>query len=197
MEVDILKIDAMIPKLKSGKRFVIGIDGLSRSGKTTVVNKIKEQLLEEKVPVCIFHIDDYIVERKKRYNTGQAEWYEYYQLQWDTKWLKENFFEKLRLSNEFYMPTYDDYADKQKMWKVKIPETCLIIIEGVFLQRNEWKSFYDYIFYIDSPREERFKRENLSTQNNIDKFRNRYWKAEDYYLETEEPMKNSDFVFRN
>lgn len=147
--------------------------------------------------MLVFHIDDYIVERNKRYNTSQAEWYEYYQLQWVTEWLKENFLKKMKLSNELYLPTYNDDTDQQILKKVKIPEGCLIIIEGVFLQRKERKHFYDYLIYIDCPREKRFMREKATSQDNIHKFRNRYWKAEDYYIKTEEPLKNSDFVFRN
>ena len=142
-------------------------------------------------------MDDYIIERRRRYNTGHEEWYEYYQLQRDTKWLRENLFEKLKLSHELYLLTYNGDADKQRVEKVKISETCLILIEGVFLQRNEWKSFYDYIVYIDSPRETRYKRETAITQAKTSKFKNRYWKAEDYYIETKDPIKNSNFVFRN
>lgn len=106
-------------------------------------------------------------------------------------------FEKLKLSHELYLLTYNGDADKQRVEKVKISETCLILIEGVFLQRNEWKSFYDYIVYIDSPRETRYKRETAITQAKTSKFKNRYWKAEDYYIETKDPIKNSNFVFRN
>lgn len=197
MEESISEIMTMIPRPKRGERIIVAIDGLSRSGKTTIVNKIKQHLLDEKEPLCVFHIDDYIVERKRRYNTGHEDWYEYYQLQWDTEWLKENLFEKLKLSNELYLLTYNGDADKQRLEKVKIPETCLILIEGVFLQRKEWKRFYDYIFYIDSPREKRFKRETAITQAKINKFKNRYWKAEDHYIETENPIKNSNFVFQN
>jgi uridine kinase len=65
---------------------------------------------------------------------------------------------------------------------VLIPNDCVVIIEGVFLQRKEWREFFDYIVYLDCPRETRFLREGEIVKGNIEKFRNRYWKAEDYYL---------------
>ncbi|WP_435368109.1 kinase [Neobacillus niacini] len=197
MEDKILNIFKKIPKVKKGQRLVLGIDGLSRSGKTTFVKKVKRFLQEKNVLVYIFHIDDYIVERKRRYNTAYEEWYEYYHLQWDVEWLKDNLFKPIKTDKELNLLTYDNHSDTQNLLVVKVPDTCLIIIEGVFLQRREWRSFYDYMIYLDCPREKRFNRESDVTQNNIEKFRNRYWKAEEYYLETEFPKKQADLVFRN
>ena len=48
--------------------------------------------------------------------------------------------------------------------------------------------------YLDCPRETRFLRESKKTQKNLSKFENRYWKAEDYYLETELPKDRADLV---
>jgi uridine kinase len=97
LENQTLNIANIIPKLEQGKRIVLGIDGLSRSGKTTLTKKVVQHLQEKYISVCLFHIDDYIVERKERYNTGYEEWYEYYNLQWDVKWLKDNLFIKLNI----------------------------------------------------------------------------------------------------
>ncbi|MFZ3579156.1 hypothetical protein [Virgibacillus sp. DJP39] len=138
------------------------------------MKKVKQHLQEKNISICTFHIDDYIVERKRRYNTGYEEWYEYYHLQWDVKWLKDNLFKKLKTSKELCLLTYDNHSDAQNLQVVKIPETCLIIIEGVFLQRREWRSYYDYMIYLDCPRDKRFNRESGETQINIGKFRNRY-----------------------
>lgn len=74
------------------ERFILGIDGLSRSGKTTLVKELEADMKQSGIPFHIFHIDDHITERNKRYNTGFAEWYEYYNLQWDIEWLQRNFF---------------------------------------------------------------------------------------------------------
>jgi len=183
-------------RMVEGQRFILGIDGLSRSGKTTFTTKLKQHLQEKNIPIVIFHIDDYIVERKKRYNTSHEEWYEYYYLQWDLEGLTNNLFKQLKSSEILNLPTYDQHSDMHNLQVMKIPDTCLIIVEGVFLQRKEWRDYYDYAIYFDCPRQKRFKRESKETQQNIEKFRNRYWKAEDYYLETESPEKHADFVFR-
>lgn len=179
------------------RRFILGIDGLSRSGKTTFAEKLREMLVQTQKNVCLFHIDDHIVERSRRYNTGFEEWYEYYNLQWDVEYLRENLFAKVRECSEIEIPFYDHDLDAQFTKTVRIPGECVVIIEGVFLQRKEWREFFDYLVFLDCPRETRFSREDQRVRGNIEKFRNRYWKAEDFYLDSVRPLAGADMVIRS
>ena len=193
-----MSTDELINIMKKHKenRFILGIDGLSRSGKTTFVTNLKENMKQESIPFHIFHIDDLIVERNKRYHTGYEEWYEYYYLQWDIEWLRQKFFQKLQNETKLKLPFYYDDTDTCEMKKVQIPIVGVIVIEGVFLQRKEWRDFFHYMVYLDCPRETRFLRESKKTQKNLSKFENRYWKAEDYYLEMESPKDLADLVIK-
>ncbi|PEJ46475.1 kinase [Bacillus wiedmannii] len=183
-----------VMKKHKENRFILGIDGLSRSGKTTFVTNLKENMKQESIPFHIFHIDDHIVERNKRYHTGYEEWYEYYYLQWDIESLRQKFFQKLQNETKLKLPFYNNETDSSEMKKVQIPIVGVIVIEGVFLQRKEWRDFCHYMVYLDCPRETRFLRESEETQKNLSKFENRYWKAEDYYLESETPQKRANLV---
>ncbi|PGO22408.1 uridine kinase [Bacillus cereus] len=178
------------------ERFIIGIDGLSRSGKTTLVKKLEENMKRSGISFHIFHIDDHITERNKRYNTGFAEWYEYYNLQWDIDWLLRNLFQKLQSDIELELPFYHDETDSCEMKEIHLPLVGVIIVEGVFLQRKEWRDFFHYMVYLDSPREKRFLRESEETRKKLSKFQNRYWRAEDYYLEMELPKDGADLVIQ-
>ncbi|TCW50133.1 uridine kinase [Bacillus thuringiensis] len=191
-----MRTNELINVMKKHKenRFILGIDGLSRSGKTTFVTNLKENMKQESIPFHIFHIDDHIVERNKRYHTGYEEWYEYYYLQWDIEWLRQKFFQKLQNDTKLKLPFYNNVTDSSEMKKVQIPIVGVIVIEGVFLQRKEWRDFFHYMVYLDCPRETRFLRESEETQKNLSKFENRYWKAEDYYLESETPQKRANLV---
>ncbi|MCI0767762.1 kinase [Bacillus sp. TL12] len=175
-------------------RFILGIDGLSRSGKTTLVKQLEDELKQKGIPFHIFHIDDYIVERSKRYNTKHEEWYEYYQLQWDVEWLQKQLFQKLKMENQLHLPFYNHQTDSCETKEVIIPNSCVIVIEGVFIQRKKWRKYFDYMVYLDCPREQRFLRESEETQKNRAKFERRYWKAEEFYLKTEFPKQNADLV---
>ncbi|EEL87315.1 uridine kinase [Bacillus cereus] len=179
------------------ERFILGIDGLSRSGKTTLVKKLEENMKRSGISFHIFHIDDHITERNKRYNTGFAEWYEYYNLQWEIDWLLRNLFQKLQSDIELELPFYHDETDSCEMKEIHLPLVGVIIVEGVFLQRKEWRDFFHYMVYLDCPREKRFLRESEETRKKLSKFQNRYWRAEDYYLEMELPKDGADLVICN
>ncbi|EJQ60118.1 uridine kinase [Bacillus mycoides] len=176
------------------ERFILGIDGLSRSGKTTLVKELEADMKQSGIPFHIFHIDDHITERNKRYNTGFAEWYEYYNLQWDIEWLQRNFFWKLQSDIQVQLPFYHDETDICEMKEIQLPLVGVIIVEGVFLQRKEWRNFFHYMVYLDCSRETRFLRESPETQKNLSKFQSRYWKAEEHYLEAELPRDRADLV---
>lgn len=191
---NISEIMKVIVKNKTDNRFILGIDGLSRSGKTSLVTKLSHFLQQEHIRVSVFHMDDHIVERKIRYNTGYEQWFEYYNLQWDVPWLKLNLFEKISTSEQLFLPFYNDKTDTQDMQRITLPDYCVVIVEGIFLQRKEWKGYFDYVVYLNCPRKKRFSRESTPTQQDIEKFRNRYWKAEEYYLHTETPMEQADVV---
>ncbi|MCR8848184.1 kinase [Rossellomorea sp. SC111] len=189
-------ISELISLVKSQNRYILGIDGLSRSGKTTLVKQLQETLDNEEIEYYFFHIDDHIVEREGRYNTGFEEWYEYFQLQWDVDWLKRNFFEKLIDCDQINLPYYHSDTDTQEIRTVTLPKTGLIVIEGVFLQRKEWQGFFDKVLFLDCSQERRFMRETKTTKRNREKFERRYWKAEEYYINTFKPLDSADIVIK-
>lgn len=189
-------ISNLISLAKSDQRYILAIDGLSRSGKTTFVGHLSKHFKKENIEFFIFHIDDYIVNRSQRYNTGFEEWYEYFYLQWDVGWLRRNFFEKLRDCKHVSVPYYDNETDCHESRRIKLPKGGLIIIEGVFLQRDEWKDFYNQILFLDCPREKRFARESEAIKLNREKFEERYWKAEEYYMNAFSPLDNADIIIK-
>jgi uridine kinase len=180
--------------VRQNKRIILGIDGLSRSGKTTFVKKFASMLSEKQIENMVVHLDDHIVGRSKRYNTGHNEWREYYYLQWDVEALKKTLFDNLIQSNEIDLPFYDNERDQQEYKKLNVSGKSVFIVEGIFLHREEWRPYFDYTVFIDCPRDIRFARESNQTQQKIEKFRNRYWKAEDYYMENLRPVEKADLV---
>lgn len=187
-------IKSKFETVKQGERLIVAIDGLSRSGKTTLIKKLGNLLKNMDRSYYILHIDDFITERSKRYNTGNDEWYEYYTLQWDVHWLEKHLFNKLPGSTILSLPFYDSETDRQVLKEVAIGNASVIIVEGVFLLREQWRNAFNYAVYLDCPRDVRFSRESSPTQKNLQKFEQRYWKAEDFYLATESPMDKADLI---
>ncbi|MFE3576126.1 hypothetical protein [Lysinibacillus sp. NPDC059133] len=134
------------------------MDGLGGTGKSTIANKLAEEL-QSICAVELIHIDNHIVESSERYDTGHAEWYEYYYLQWDVELIKNNMLLPLHKNKlQLQLPFYNQSADTVNDRKIKLETNSIFMIEGVFLFRHEWRSFYDYRLFLDIPRTVREER---------------------------------------
>ena len=187
-------------RLDKNRPLIAAINGLSGAGKTTLVKEM-EQELSKTHNISVIHIDDHIVEKDNRYNTGYEEWVEYYVLQWDAEKIVDELFAKIHnYSMEIMLPFYDKSTDMTMTKKVAIEANSIILIEGIFLQREEWHSFYDYVVFIDCPEVVRYKRvlnRDLYIGDSdaiINKYKTRYWPAEDYYIKKVQPIKKADLV---
>ena len=194
------EIQIQYKKHTFNRPFIIAIDGLSGAGKTTLVHKLNT-IIDN---VVIIHIDDHIVRKEMRYNTGNDEWFEYYQLQWDTNALKETLFEMLHQNkHQLQLFFYNKEEDTLTCNTIKLSPNCIVIIEGIFLLRDEWKAYFDYIVFLDCPREVRYERVlHRDTyignfEERLKKYQNRYWLAEDYYLEKQNPLQLAHIIYKH
>lgn len=198
------KYDSLINQIKTGyenhnktRPYIIALDGLSGAGKTALVNQLKE-ILDH---IVIIHIDDHIVERSKRYDTGQEQWFEYYQLQWDTKYIKENLHQKIQQNaSSLTLPFYQKEEDSHIEKTIHLSNNSIVIIEGIFLLRDEWKSFYDYIIFLDCPKKIRVKRVLQrdkyigDLEQILEKYNKRYWVAEEHYIKKIKPLELAHYI---
>ena len=201
MKNHIEKLIKLVEKNDIKVPFILGIDGLSGAGKSTFAMRLKNELLNRGNKVFLIHIDDHIVQRKERYATGYEEWYEYYFLQWDVEKLKEILFMSLKeKKTSLNLPFYDKNHDSILNKEISISNYNVIIIEGVFLQRTEWRPYFDYVIYLNCEKEIRYARvRNRDTylgneDEIIEKYKRRYWKGEEYYLKNEDPISKANLI---
>lgn len=180
--------------------FVVGIDGLGGAGKTTFSTKIMEELKRKNCMVCTIHLDNHIVEKNKRYKTGQDEWYEYYYLQWDLSKIVTSLLEPLHSRYYTLLQFYDKFNDSFSTRHIEIIPGSIVIIEGIFLQREEWRSYFDFVIYLDCSQEKRKERVlNRDSyigdyEERLKKYTGRYWPGEKQYLDIVKPVSIADLV---
>lgn len=185
------------------ENYIIGIDGYSCAGKTSITEQLVKHL-KERYQAKVFHIDDYITTREHRYNTGHKQWYELFYLQWDENYIRDYLFKPLKSNEtELNLNYYDKEKDMITEESYKIASRSIIVVEGVYLQRKCWRDFFDYMIFVDCPREVRFQREIIRSNHKgdlsqvIEKYKERYWAAEDYYDKTFKPLKSADLIIYN
>lgn len=182
------------------RALIVGLDGLGGAGKTTFSQKVEQELRGANYKIRTFHLDDHIVEKNKRYQTGHEEWYEYYYLQWDIKGIVTNLLEPLNNCHHTRLPFYDKSTDSISAKRIDVLANSIVIIEGIFLQRKEWKDLFDFIIFIDCPFELRQKRVlNRDSyigdfQVRLQKYTERYWLGEKHYINTVKPADIADLV---
>lgn len=186
------------------KTLVVGIDGLGGAGKSTVSETLRKMFRGDGISVTVLHIDDFIHPKSVRYNDKYAEWECYYNLQWRYDYLINEVIMPLkRGSFSGKTELYDKDSDTYFLSETDIPVGSIVIVEGIFLQREELRGVFDYMIYIDIPEEIRLERVlerdgYIGGKEQIKaKYENRYFPAERYYVKTCSPCDNADYVSRS
>ena len=191
-----------IKKITQSKdRVVLGIDGLGGAGKSTISDELCSELERIGIHTILLHIDDFIHVKSIRYNAAYPEWQCYYDLQWRYDYfsqiisqLKDN--STCNCEIELYDKEHDGYVTTT----CSIEKKTVIIVEGIFLQRDELQRTFDYMIYIDIPEAVRMsrvlKRDTYigNEQQIVNKYKNRYFPAERYYFNEYHPERTADYV---
>ncbi len=213
MRVSILMEDLILKEIieyiernNTNKRsLIIGIDGSTGAGKSTFVENINKNLIAMNFKVQVLHIDDFIHKRNIRYDDLKEQWYCFYYLQWRYDYLRNQVLEPIKNGQEInkLIEIYDKERDEYNLEELIVNKGTVVLLEGVFLQKKEIASFLDYIIFLDVPREERLKRvvgrdTYIGAKEEIEnKYRTRYFPAEDKYLREYNPKDRAHFVYVN
>ncbi|WNS76303.1 AAA family ATPase [Bacillus sp. DTU_2020_1000418_1_SI_GHA_SEK_038] len=197
-----MHIEKILMAKEKNRIFIVGIDGLGGSGKTTFSKSLEKDLRNKGRKTSVLHIDDFIHPKFVRYNDSKSEWECYYNLQWRYDYLISEILMPIRMGHPINkeIELYDKENDKYMNHHLKMDLDTVLIIEGVFLQRAEVRPFLDYVIYIDVPKEERLKRV-LKRDFYIGdkpailaKYEKRYFPAEDKYVSEYNPAKKADWT---
>jgi len=189
-----------VQRLNKNRPLVVGIDGLGGAGKSTFSYELKDALVNYNCSVHTIHLDHHIVERKNRYQTIYEEWYEYYYLQWDVIRIVNDLLKPLQKGLSPLLPFYHPSTDSISSEIVKVCQNSIVLIEGIFLQREEWRAFFDIVIFLDCPEEVRhdrvLKRDTYlgDYETRLKKYQERYWLGEKHYMENVDPYRLADVI---
>lgn len=198
-------IDNIINIYDKNRVLIIGIDGLGGAGKSTISTEICDYLNQNGYDTKLLHIDDFIHDKSIRYDDNYTEWECYYNIQWRYDYLLNKIINPIKIHNEFNqdIELYDKENDTYILQNLKVSKGSILIIEGIFLQRKEINNIFDYIVYIDVPEDTRLNRVLIrdtyigNYQQILNKYNNRYFRAEHEYIKEYHPYENADYLIKN
>ncbi|MEI5908631.1 uridine kinase [Bacillus spongiae] len=192
MSNSIVSLNNLLTKFYSLKdnqnTLIIGIDGPSAAGKSTLARKLKNLGKE----VTIVHMDDFYRpsnEKKIVDSTSVGE-------SFDWERLMKQVLLPVSNNNKGSYQRYDWDTDRLAEWH-KVPVGGIVIIEGCYSLRNELLPFYHVKLWVDALKEissvRVVDRERRGTGNKK-MWEEVYRPAEEKYIELQKPYKNVDII---
>lgn len=152
MVSDIEEIASRLSQGLPTSRALVAIDGPDGSGKTTFAQRLARQF--EGRPTIIVHVDDFLNPSTVRYVRGRSSP--------EGFWLDSCNYDALRVlvldplscgGPAWYRPScYDSAADTERLADpVLAPPDALVLVEGLFLHRDELVDRWDASIFLDVP----------------------------------------------
>jgi len=168
------------------KPVLIAIEGFGGSGKSTIAEKLKNELES----AYVVNIDDFIVKEK------------ILEQSWD-----KGGFDRSRLERQVLIPasTGQAVAYQKLLWDtntlsepISVPKTDFLIIEGISSYHPNIAKYYDYKIWVDTPIEVAKERGKARDRDNENAQHWGLWAENDLrYQQKYHPEKVADFIIAN
>jgi uridine kinase len=199
--------DMILNKLEAwnqDKPFIIGINGIDASGKTSFAKSLTSFLQNNSFQTQLVHLDDFHNPKSIRYS-GKNEFDNYYNHSFDLKTLIVEILEpiaKLQPINKTLqiLNLETDNYDLQRTYNIN--SQTVVILEGVFLFRPELSKYLDYRLFLKVSFKTALKRAYLRDFQYLGadlekKYSQKYFPAQMRYLKEIKPLDLADLVIVN
>jgi uridine kinase len=158
----------------------IGVDGVDGAGKTSLAEEIAQLLTKRGRPSIRVSLDFFERPPAERYARG-------------------------KLSPEgYYLDAFDVEGLHAHVLSIGGPPELVLVVDGIFLQRPELADLWDATVWVDAdlePAAERAgERDSVRTdslEQELERYRLRYFPAQRRYIEEQRPRERATFVLRN
>jgi uridine kinase len=194
-------IAAMVMQAVRRGRALVAVDGVDGSGKSTFASKLQEHIHDR--PVIVLHVDNFLnpsaVRQARGRHSPEAHWLDLY----NYEALRSDALEPLRRGGDGWYRTasYDFDTDTHvRPDAIHAPDDALVLVEGLFLHRNEVVDFWDLSIFLDVPFSESARRmaERDGTHPDPEhESMRRYVGGQRIYFERSRPWERASIVVDN
>ncbi|MHB8246974.1 MAG: uridine kinase [Acidimicrobiales bacterium] len=193
----------LVPRSKGVEPVLVAIDGVDGAGKSLFANELAGVLRSRDRPVIGASVDDFHRPRSERYRLGRSSPVGYWLDSYDYVALSENLLAPLgpggprRYRTGIHDVETDEPLDRP--WATAPPRAALIM-DGIFLHRDELLGVWDFSVYLDVPVEisvaRMVERDGANPDPNHPS-NTRYVEGQRLYLDACRPWERADVVIDN
>ncbi|MEV8254775.1 uridine kinase [Rhodoglobus sp. NPDC076762] len=179
-------------------RPLVAIDGVDGSGKSTFARDLAATILD--VPVLVIHVDDFLNLQKVRHRRGRDSAEGFWLDSYDYEALRRDVLVPLsRGGSGSYRTAATDHRRDIAVRSAlsSAPERAIVVVEGMFLHRDELLDSWDYSVFLDVPFAETARRMAIRDGSNPDPEHTsmqRYVGGQRLYFRAAQPWKRATRV---
>ncbi len=189
--------------LSPGRPILLAIDGVDGSGKTTFAARLAAAFAHVGRPVLVIHEDDFLNPRNLRYRLGRESPEGFFLDTYDLPSLTAKVLDAVgNGAGARIVPAVFDYRADAPVHvdAVEVPPDAVVIVEGMFLHRDELARRWDLSVFLDVPFTETARRmaeRDGSSADPTHPSMRRYVDGQRLYLATCEPRRRATLVIDN
>jgi uridine kinase len=191
-------------KIPVEQSLLAGISGIDGSGKGFITAQLVREIQNCGINAVGINIDGWLNLPDKRFNPNNGpEHFYHFGLRFDELFeklilpLKEN--RSIRLTADLAEETAVQFRRHEYFYE----NADVILLEGIFLFKNEFKEFFDLKIWIECSFETALKRaiarsqENLPPEETVKAYESIYFPAQRLHFEQDNPRASADLIFNN
>jgi uridine kinase len=149
------------------ERRLVAIDGVDGAGKTTFADRLAPMIEARGRSVVRASVDGFHNPRSVRYRRGRSDPMGYFADSYDYAQLRERLLEPFRDGAESVCTKcFDHHADGPDIVSRPVDDAAILLIDGIFLHRDELFGYWDYSVFLRVPFDVAFRR--MATRDGTD-----------------------------
>lgn len=179
-------------------RRIVAIDGVDGAGKTTFADSLSLAIEANGKPVVRASIDGFHNPRAKRHHKGKSDPLGYFLDSYDYCAFQDFLITPFRTGKaSVHLARFEHRSDQENLIIGYAQQNAVLLIDGIFLHRDELSALWDYSVFLHTPFEETFRRmaqRDGFDPNPLAASNARYLQGQQIYLETCKPSQRASVI---
>lgn len=202
MNTNLFNLSSLFEKLKTLQdRFIIAIDGVDGSGKSTFSDQLSQRLRNDGYPVIQASLDSFHNPKSVRYRQGKSSPEGFFLDTYNYDSLHSQLLTPfINGANMITTACFDHKSDSAIKTDCYAEKHAILLLDGMFLHRPELRSLWDYSIFLKVPFEISYARMAIrdgSNPNPLSPENHRYYEGQQIYYRTCQPEDYASLVIDN